>query len=73
MIKNKCRHAYKMLDHAECLWCEDCVEKLVARIRKPWVSREFWMDWAIRWKRVDSYYEVAVKQMLKEAGVDVRE
>ena len=35
MIKNNCRHAYKMLDKAECLWCEACVEELVKEIQKP--------------------------------------
>lgn len=74
MIKNECRHAYKMLDHAECLWCEDCVEKLVNRIQKPKVSRAF------IWKMVDDSvfilhqerYEF-YKKKFKEAGVEVEE
>lgn len=43
MIKNECRHAHLHLDQAECLWCEDCVEKLVKRLtKKPGVvTKEF--------------------------------
>ena len=44
MIKNECGHAYKLLDHAECLWCENCVEKLVKRLsKKPEVTEE-WIE-----------------------------
>lgn len=51
MIKNECRHAYKLLDHAECLWCEDCVEKLIKRLtQKPDETKvkEFVEEW---WKK----------------------
>jgi len=44
MIKNECGHAYKLLDHAECLWCENCVEKLIERLsKKPGVTEE-WIE-----------------------------
>lgn len=44
MIKNECNHAYKLLDHAECLWCEDCVEKLARRLKqKPGVTNK-WIE-----------------------------
>jgi len=44
MIKNECGHAYKLLDHAECLWCENCVEKLAKRLsKKPKVTEE-WIE-----------------------------
>jgi len=46
MIKNECRHAYKLLDHAECLWCENCVEKLIKRLKKkPEVTEEWTREW----------------------------
>ena len=44
MIKNECNHAYKLLDHAECLWCENCVEKLVKRLNKKLKIREVKME-----------------------------
>jgi len=44
MIKNECGHAYKLLDQAECLWCENCVEELVKRVsKKPEVTEE-WIE-----------------------------
>ncbi len=44
MIKNECGHAYKLLDHAECLWCENCVEKLAKRLsKKPEITEE-WIE-----------------------------
>jgi len=69
MIKNECRHAYKMLDHAECLWCEDCVEKLVNRMRKPKVSIKIFDE-----IDVVHYYKDRkriFKEKLEEAGVEV--
>ena len=44
MIKNECDHAYKLLDHAECLWCENCVEKLVKRLSKKPEATEEWIE-----------------------------
>lgn len=78
MIKNECDHAYKLLDHAECLWCENCVEKLVERLsKKPEVTEEFARKWAgIICHEDTGLFGIKgglklVRQMLREAGVSV--
>ena len=77
MIKNECGHAYKLLDHAECLWCENCVEKLIKKLsRKPEVTKEF-VD---KWYQVFLYMPMhlrekglvrAIRQMLKEVNIEI--
>ena len=78
MIKNECGHAHKLLDHAECLWCENCVEKLIERLnKKPIVSEYFVKNWADVIHQADTgLFGIKgelklVRQMLKEAGVSV--
>lgn len=73
MIKNECDHAYKLLDHAECLWCEDCVEKLAKRLNeKPKVTEEFIKKWTQLWMQDDaSFIQQELIKMLKEVGISV--
>ena len=77
MIKNECSHAYKLLDHAEFLWCENCVEKLAERLnKKPKVTEEFVDKWYSTIMELASgdYPELGsddLEEMLKEAGVGV--
>jgi len=79
MIKNECGHAYKLLDHAECLWCENCVEKLAERLnKKPRVTEEFIEEWAeiIGDDSPDATkdfpeIEDLLKQMLTEIGIEI--
>jgi len=73
MIKNECGHAYKLLDHAECLWCENCVEELVERLsKKPEVTKEFVEKWYQKSLFIpfDKSKQTLI-EMLKEAGVEV--
>ncbi|GAG30175.1 unnamed protein product, partial [marine sediment metagenome] len=78
-IKNECNHAYKLLDHAECLWCENCVEKLIKKLsKKSKITKEWIRGWAKileddspEGKLLLSEVEELLKQMLKEAGVRV--
>lgn len=78
MIKNECGHAYKLLDHAECLWCENCVEKLIKRLSKESeVTDEFVRHWADVLHNADTgLFGIKgelklVRQMLREAGVEI--
>lgn len=79
MIKNECRHAYLILDQAECLWCENCVEALVKRLKKPkiTVSREFVIKLVadvqssyLGWSDKDAGFHTIVEKF-KEIGVEV--
>lgn len=63
MIKNECRHAHLHLDKAECLWCENCVEALVKRLKKK-VSKT----------RLDECVEggyLDVKALMYELGIEI--
>jgi len=58
----------------ECVCRKRCVQakkQIKALIQKPRVTEEFVEKWATRWKNINCYYEVAVKEMLKEAGVEI--
>jgi len=66
MIKNECGHAYKLLDHAECLWCENCVEKLIEKLsKKPGVT-EKWIEEKVKKSINKSWkdYETEIQAIL---------
>ena len=70
MIKNECRHAYLMLDKAECLWCEECVEKLANRLSKKSQVTDEWIEEKATWfvlqcPGIMAWYSEGVKKFVK--------
>ena len=66
MIKNECGHAFKLLDHAECLWCENCVEKLIKRLdKKPGITEEWIEEKAERLREIVEMVGSCPKQWIE--------